>query len=132
MSKLINFSLLLTIFILCSCKSTKIIEVPIETIKTQYIDKVKYDSIYSKDSAYIIQKGDTVYSTKVQCLYKYRYIRDTVSTTDTIPKIITVEKTKYINELTSVQKTLMVLGVFSVMCFILWIFFSVKFRLQNK
>lgn len=131
MSKLINFSLLLTVFILCSCKSTKIVEVPVETIKTQYIDKIKYDSIYSKDSVYIMQKGDTIYNNKIQYLYKYRYIRDTISIVDTIPKIVTIERSKYINKLTSVQKILIAVGMSAIIYFILWIFFSIKFKLKK-
>ena len=49
-----------------SCTTTKTIEVPVEAIKTEYIEQVKYDSIYSKDSIYIMQKGDTIYNNKVQ------------------------------------------------------------------
>lgn len=120
MSKLINFSLLLTVFILCSCKSTKIIEVPVETIKTQYIDKVKYDSIYSKDSIYIVQKGDTVYNTKMQYVYKYRYLRDTIQVTDTIPKIVHITETQYVNRLYSWQKGLMIIGIIPIILIIVY------------
>ena len=35
-----------SILLLTSCKTTtKIVEVPVETIKTEYIEQVKYDSI---------------------------------------------------------------------------------------
>ena len=94
-----------------SCTTTKIVEVPIETIKTEYIEQVKYDSIYSKDSIYIIQKGDTIYNNKVQYLYKYKYLRDTINITDTIPKIVTVKDTQYINQLYTWQKLLIVIGI---------------------
>ena len=103
--------LLLFLTTIVSCTTTKIIEVPVETIKTEYIEQVKYDSIYSKDSIYIIQKGDTIYNNKIQYLYKYKYLRDTINITDTIPKIITVKDTQYINQLYTWQKLLIVIGI---------------------
>ena len=103
--------LLLFLTTIISCTSTKTIEVPIETIKTEYIEQVKYDSIYSKDSIYIMQKGDTIYNNKVQYLYKYKYLRDTINITDTIPKIITVKDTQYINQLYAWQKLFIVVGI---------------------
>lgn len=106
-----------TIFVLLflttiiSCTTTKTVEVPVETIKTEYIEQIKYDSIYSKDSIYIIQKGDTIYNNKVQYLYKYKYLRDTINVTDTIPQIITVKDVQYINQLYTWQKILIVIGI---------------------
>ena len=103
--------LLLFLTTIVSCTITKIVEVPIETIKTEYIEQVKYDSIYSKDSIYIMQKGDTIYNNKIQYLYKYKYLRDTINITDTIPKIVTVKDTQYINQLYTWQKLLIVIGI---------------------
>ena len=108
--KILFFLLFLTIVI--SCKTTtKVVEIPVETIKTEYIEQVKYDSIYSKDSIYIIQKGDTIYNNKVQYLYKYKYLRDTINITDTIPKIVTIKDVQYINQLYTWQKILIVIGI---------------------
>ena len=103
--------LLLFLTIIVSCTTTKIVEVPVETIKTEYIEQVKYDSIYSKDSIYIIQKGDTIYNNKVEYLYKYKYLRDTINITDTIPKIVTIKDVQYINQLYTWQKILIVIGI---------------------
>ena len=103
--------LLLFLTTIISCTTTKVVEVPIETIKTEYIEQVKYDSIYSKDSIYIMQKGDTVYNNKIQYLYKYKYLRDTINVIDTIPKIITVKDVQYINQLYTWQKILMIIGI---------------------
>ena len=103
--------LLLFLTTIVSCTTTKIVEVPVETIKTEYIEQVKYDSIYSKDSIYIMQKGDTIYNNKVQYLYKYKYLRDTINITDTIPKIVTVKDTQYVNQLYTWQKLLIVIGI---------------------
>ena len=108
--KILFFLLFLTIVI--SCKTTtKVVEIPVETIKTEYIEQIKYDSIYHKDSIYIMQKGDTIYNNKVQYLYKYKYLRDTINITDTIPTIVTVKDTQYINKLYTWQKLLMTVGI---------------------
>lgn len=103
--------LLLFLTTIISCTTTKIVEVPVETIKTEYIEQVKYDSIYSKDSIYIMQKGDTIYNNKIEHLYKYKYLRDTVNITDTIPKIVTIKDVQYINQLYTWQKILIVIGI---------------------
>ena len=118
--------LLLSLATIISCTSTKTIEVPIETIKTEYIEQVKYDSIYSKDSIYIMQKGDTIYNNKVQYLYKYKYLRDTINITDTIPKIVTVKDTQYINQLYTWQKILIVIGIGFIIYWIIKLVIYIK------
>lgn len=121
--------LLLFLTTIISCKTTtKIVEVPVETIKTEYIEQIKYDSIYSKDSIYIMQKGDTIYNNKVQYLYKYKYLRDTINITDTIPKIVTVKDTQYINQLYTWQKLLMIVGI----GFILYWIIKLVIYIKNK
>lgn len=116
--------LLFIILLLGSCKvKEKIVEVPIPQIKTEikYIDKVKYDSIYLKDSVYIIQRGDTVYNTKVAYRYKYKYLKDTVTVnkTDTITKLQKVIEIKVKNQLNVVQKILIYIGLFSILLFLI-------------
>ena len=118
--------LLLFLTTIISCTTTKIVEVPIETIKTEYVEQVKYDSIYSKDSIYIMQKGDTIYNNKVQYLYKYKYLRDTINITDTIPKIVTVKNTQYINQLYTWQKLLIVNGIRFILYWIIKLIIYIK------
>ena len=118
--------LLLFLTTIISCTTTKIVEVPVETIKTEYIEQVKYDSIYSKDSIYIMQKGDTIYNNKVQYLYKYKYLRDTINITDTIPKIITVKDTQYINQLYTWQKILIIIGIGFILYWIVKLVIYIK------
>ena len=120
--------LLLFLTTIISCTTTKIVEVPIETIKTEYIEQVKYDSIYSKDSIYIMQKGDTIYNNKVQYLYKYKYLRDTINIIDTIPKIVTIKDTQYINQLYTWQKILIIIGI----GFILYWIIKLVIYIKNK
>ena len=118
---------LLFLIIAISCKTTtKVVEIPVETIKTEYIEQIKYDSIYYKDSIYIMQKGDTIYNNKVQYLYKYKYLRDTVNITDTIPKIITVKDTQYINQLYTWQKLLIVIGIGFILYWIVKLVIYIK------
>ena len=122
----ILFLLFMTL-LLGSCKvKEKIVEVPIPQIKTEikYIDKVKYDSIYLKDSVYIIQRGDTVYNTKVAYRYKYKYLKDTITInkTDTITRLQKVTEIKVKNQLNVVQKILMYIGLFSLLMFIIIIY----------
>ena len=131
--KLILKTLFLLLFLITiiSCTTTKVVEVPVETIKTEYIEQVKYDSIYSKDSIYIMQKGDTIYNNKVQYLYKYKYLRDTINITDTIPTIVTVKDTQYINKLYTWQKLLITVGIGFVLYWIvrLVIYIKTKFNI---
>ena len=123
--KILFFLLFLTIVI--SCKTTtKVVEIPVETIKTEYIEQIKYDSIYHKDSIYIMQKGDTIYNNKIQYLDKYQYLRDTINVTDTIPKIITVKDTQYINQLYTWQKILIVIGIGFILYWIIKLVIYIK------
>lgn len=122
----ILFLLFMTL-LLGSCKvKEKIVEVPIPQIKTEikYIDKVKYDSIYLKDSVYIVQKGDTIYNNKVAYRYKYKYLKDTiiVNKADTITKLQKVTEIKVKNQLNVVQKILMYIGLFSLLIVIIIIY----------
>ena len=128
--KTLFFLLFLTIVI--SCKTTtKVVEIPVESIRTEYIEQMKYDSIYHKDSIYIMQKGDTIYNNKVQYLYKYKYLRDTINITDTIPTIVTVKDTQYINKLYTWQKLLITVGIGFVLYWIvrLVIYIKTKFNI---
>ena len=122
----ILFLLFMTL-LLGSCKvKEKIVEVPIPQIKTEikYIDKVKYDSIYLKDSVYIIQKGDTIYNNKVAYRYKYKYLKDTITINkaDTITRLQKITEIKVKNQLNVVQKVLMYIGLFSLLMFIIIIY----------
>ena len=119
----ILFLLFMTL-LLGSCKvKEKIVEVPIPQIKTEikYIDKIKYDSIYLKDSVYIVQKGDTIYNNKVAYRYKYKYLKDTVTVnkTDTITKLQKIIEIKVKNQLNIVQKVLIYIGLFSILLFLI-------------
>ena len=110
----------LTILTLFSCKtSTKIVEVPVEVIKKEYVYNTKIDSIYIRDSIDRWQKGDTLYITKWHTKFKYINKVDTIVKTDSIPKIVPVVKEVEVNHIYWWQKTLMWVGGILSICIII-------------
>ena len=121
--------LILSLLLFISCKtSTKIIEVPVEVVKKEYIHDTKIDSVYIRDSIDRWQKGDTLFITKYSTKYKYLNRVDTILKVDTIPKIIstTIEKKVEVNHIYWYQKTLMWLGGIAVILLIVVITYKVK------
>ena len=116
--------------LLCSCKSTKYIEVPVEVdkVKIEYVDKFQKDSIDTRDSIYIADsifiyvKGDTVtqvqksYIYKDKIIYKEKFVIDTICKVDSIPYIKTVEKIVEVNVIKSWQRNLMWIGGIVCLC----------------
>lgn len=90
-----------------SCRSIKY--VPVETVRIEYKtrDSIRFDSIYQRDSVFLLIKGDTVYKEMHKYLYRYLTINntDTVIKTDSIQVPYPVEK-----ELSRWQKIKLELG----------------------
>lgn len=119
------------LILLVSCAAQKqIIEVPVETVKTEYIHDTKIDSVYVRDSIDRWRKGDTVFIYKEHTKYKYLNKTDTIVRVDSIPKIIKVEIVKEVevNHIKWYQKTLMWIG--GIMSLILtgYIIYKVKLK----
>ena len=82
-----------------SCKSIQY--VPVETVKYDsiYINKVQVDSVYHRDSIYVVDKGDTVFLYKDRYIYKYKDRTDTLYVTNTdsvqVPYPVEKELTKW-------------------------------------
>lgn len=78
--------------------SPKIIDHYIVQRDTTYIEKVRVDSLWQKDSVFVREKGDTLYIYKEHIRDRYRYIHDTAYVTriDSVAvereKIVEVEK----------------------------------------
>ena len=91
---ILALSVMLWCRLLASCSAVKY--VPVETVRTEYRtrDSIRYDSIYQRDSVYLMFKGDTVYKYKEKYLYKYLFLNktDTVIKTDSIQVPYPVEK----------------------------------------
>ena len=125
-----NKWILVFLLFLCSCKSTKYIEVPVEVdkVRIEYVDKFQKDSIdtrdriYVADSVFIYVKGDTVtqmqksYIYKDKIVYKDKLVTDTVCKVDSIPYIKTVDKIVEVNVVKNWQKILMWTGGIVCLC----------------
>ena len=111
---------LLVLLSLCGCK-TKTIYVPIESVKTEYKDRIIWDSIYQQDSVFFAIKGDTVFLERYRTLYKDRFLRDAIFIQDTIRVPYPVDKVIEVNRLKWYQETLMWLGVIVLVVLMLWL-----------
>ena len=119
--------IMLAILMLSACKTTtKIVEVPVEVVKKEYIHDTKIDSVYIRDSVDRWQKGDTLYITKWHTKFKYINKVDTIVKTDSIPKIVSVEKKVEVNHIYWYQKLLMWLGGITIVLLIIVITYRVK------
>lgn len=119
--------IMLAILMLSACRtSTKIVEVPVEVVKKEYIHDTKIDSVYIRDSVDRWQKGDTLYITKWHTKFKYINKVDTIVKTDSIPKIVSVEKKVEVNHIYWWQKLLMWLGGITIVLLIIVITYRVK------
>jgi hypothetical protein len=99
---------LYVMFSFIGCTTTKY--VPIESVRTEYINKVEKDTIIINNDRLIKEKGDTIYITETKYIYKTKNKIDTILRIDTIPIIQEVEVIKEVNKLKDWQVVLMVLG----------------------
>ena len=119
--------IMLAILMLSACRtSTKIVEVPVEVVKKEYIHDTRIDSVYIRDSVDRWQRGDTLYITKWHTKFKYINKIDTIVKTDSIPKIVSVEKKVEVNHIYWWQKLLMWLGGITIVLLIIVITYRVK------
>lgn len=120
----------LAIFILlaCSCSSTKLVEVPVEKVRTEYIHDTKIDSVFVKDSIDRWLKGDTLYIYKEHTKFEYTNKTDTVCKTDTITKVVKVDVVKEVevNHIYWYQKALMWAGGVAVLLLVGGIIYKIK------
>lgn len=112
---------MLVILMLSACKTTtKLVEVPVEVVKKEYIHDTKIDSVYIHDSIDRWFDGDTFYIYKEHTQYKYLNKIDTIHKIDSIPVIVEkkvpykVVETKEVNVLLLWQKILIIIGVLAV------------------
>lgn len=110
-----NLLIALLLFICASCATTKYIDrpVPIETVRTEYINQLYKDSVFVYDSTDRYIQHDTVYQYKYKYIYKYLTKIDTVVKTDSIevPVEVRVTEIKEVNKIKGYQSFLMYFGV---------------------
>lgn len=133
---LLIFSFFL-ILLFNSCITTKKhsqIEYVHDTIvHTQYVDKLKHDSVYLHDSIFIHTKNDTVYYTKYKDVYKYIYVKDTIHSTDTLKVVDKKEEVKVVENTATIIKnriTGAILGI--ILCIIILVVYYVNKRVIKK
>lgn len=114
---------IIILIILTACTQTKYIEVPVETIKNNYINTVQKDTLIIRDSIDRWLKGDTVLITKYKYVYQTQYVHDTIIKNDTITNTVYVDKIVTINELKDYQKFLIYTGLFSIV-FIIFVLYK--------
>ena len=101
--------ILISLFLICfSCTTIK--EVPVETIKKEYIYIHSTDTIFKDKLVYIKDKGDTVYIYDKEYIYKYKSEVDTFLKTDTINIVVYKDKIVEVNKLKDWQISFMLLG----------------------
>ena len=122
---------LIIIFIMVSCSTVRTVEVPLETIKIEYKDKIQYDSIYLKDSILIMQKEDTIYNTKIVYQYKYKYLKDTINIKDTIQIPIKITEVKEVNKIYTHQWILIIVG-FLALCYLVYKIINLIYNKYGK
>ena len=106
-----TIAILIYLYIMFSfigCTTTKY--VPIESVRTEYINKVEKDTVIINNDRIIKEKGDTIYIVNTKYVYKTKNKIDTILRIDTIPIIQEVEVIKEVNKLKDWQVILMVLG----------------------
>ena len=111
-------TLMLVMSVVCSCSTPRVGERIVRD--SVYIDRLKRDSIYQRDSIYIIVKGDTVFKYQYKYSYRDKLVRDTVAVVrrDSIP--YPVEVPKYVErKLSWWQNTLLWSGVLAWILIIL-------------
>ena len=94
--------------LLMSCGSTRIIHIPVESVRTQYIDRWQRDSIFHRDSIFLNRwhDGDTVFVTRevFQLRYIDRIVRDSIMIIDSVQVAFPVEVIHEVNRLTRWQR----------------------------
>ena len=111
-------TLMLVMSAVCSCSTPRVGERIVRD--SVYIDRLKRDSIYQRDSIYIIVKGDTVFKYQYKYFYRDKLVRDTVAVVrlDSIP--YPVEVSKYVErKLSWWQTTLLWSGALAWLLIIL-------------
>jgi hypothetical protein len=92
MKKMIFFAVIATL--LYSCKSVQY--VPVETVRTEYRDKIVKDSVFRYDSVFVKQIADIVFFERYKYLYRDKIVRDSIFKTDTIRVPYPVEVVKQV------------------------------------
>lgn len=70
--------LLAALVTLCGC-SPRVVEHIVRQSDTTYVDRLRVDSLYQRDSIFVREKGDTVYIYNERVRDRWHYQRDTTA-----------------------------------------------------
>lgn len=101
--------LLLLTFMLGGCRS-KIVYVPVDSVRVEHKDRIWRDSIYLYDSVFVRLAKDTVKIEKFKYIYRDRFVHDSIFRTDSISVPYPVIETREVNRLRTWQIVFMCLG----------------------
>lgn len=100
------------LLLLVGCKSQKQVitekETQVEVVEKPVIHEVYKvntvrDTVFNKDSVYIIQRGDTIYNTTIREFHHYSHTTDTIHSNDTITKVVIQPVEKTVNKQIEVE-----------------------------
>lgn len=77
-----HYIILFIVLLIASCSRTTYI--PVESVRTEYRDRLQRDSVHLYDSVFLAIKGDTIRLEKYKYIYRDRLKTDTVALSDTI------------------------------------------------
>ncbi len=103
------------LILLAGCNKT--IYIPVESIRTEYSDRLQRDSVVLYDSVFVKIADDTVWFEKYQYIYRDKLRRDSVFITDSIQVPYPVIEYKEVNKLKSWQHFMVWTGGISLFIF---------------
>ena len=116
--KLIAFIVITLLAVSCKTQQPQVVEKIVTN--TEYVDRWRVDSVYIDNIKYIDRGSDTIKVIETKTEYRYKVITDSIEVIkiDSIP--YAVEVIKEVNVLTPPQKTLMRIGLFTVIALLIW------------
>ncbi len=91
----------LILFFATGCK-TRTVLVPVKETKIEYMDRLRVDSIYNRDTIQIYEKNDTIFKDVIKWRERFKFDTVSVVKIDSIP--YTVEVVTEVNKLTKWQR----------------------------
>jgi len=130
MKTLIRVILISFVFIIMSAlmSGCKTVYVPVESVRTEYRDRLQHDSIYIKDSTYIRERGDTIFSDRWHTKYVEKLRVDSFCKIDSVQVPYPVEvQVKVEKKLSWWQNLKMETGGISLgILFVVLVYFAIK------
>lgn len=119
----------LLLFVSCKTQQPQVVEKVVTNI--EYIDRIKYDSIYIDNYVYVDKGSDTITITKTNIEYRYKTLVDSIKVlkVDSIP--YEVQVVEYVDKMNNHQRTMYWLGWVAMLIVGLRLFWKVykKFKI---